>query len=260
MANPQMLCLIDTHAHLDSRDYDADRAAVIARAFALSIGVITIGVDLDSSGEALRLAERHRYVWAAAGIHPHEARSASDSVLSSLSGLAEKPGVVAIGEIGLDYYRDLSPRRQQRAAFVEQLVIAQELDLPVVIHNRESTRDLLGILEKRSPHRGVIHSFLGDGTLAQEFISMGFHLGIGGPITFNKNDAVRNAVADVPLGRIVVETDCPYLTPVPHRGKRNEPSYVRYVAEMIAVVKGVPLEEVERRTTENAKVLFGLQI
>ena len=251
--------LIDTHAHLDDRAFDDDRAAVIARCHAEGIGVITVGVDLRSSGEAARLAERHRVIWAGVGVHPHEAKTYDPEVERELRELAAAEKVVAIGEIGLDYYRDLSPRGLQRDAFAAQIELANGLGLPVVIHNRESTKDLLAILRAHRPQRGgVVHSFLGDLDLASEFIELGLHLGVGGPLTFDKNGILRRAVAEVPLDLIIVETDSPYLTPVPHRGKRNEPAYVRYVAEEIARLKGISYEEVASATTGNARRLFSI--
>ncbi len=252
------LVLIDTHAHLDSSDYNSDRAAVIARAFAANIGVITVGVDLASSEAAVRLAARHRAIWAGVGVHPHDAKTFDEEVERGLRELAREDKVVAIGEIGLDYYRDLSPRPVQREVFIDQIELANELKLPAIIHNRESTKDMLGILRRHRPQRGVIHSFLGDYALAQEFISLGLYLGVGGPLTFPKNEVLRQAVKDIPLDRILVETDCPYLTPVPHRGKRNEPAYVRYVIDEIARLKGIPPEEAAAATTENARRLFSL--
>jgi len=251
--------LIDSHAHLDDRAFAKDRAAVIARAFAEEIGIITIGADLRSSREAVRLAERHRRIWATVGAHPHGAKHVDASTLEEFERFAKRDVVVAIGEIGLDYYRDLSPRDVQRRAFREQLDLARRLDLPICLHNRESTDDLLAILRKAGDaHRGVVHSFLGDSSLAGEFIGLGLHLGIGGPMTFPKNGGLREAVKHAPLGRLLIETDCPYLTPVPYRGRRNEPSYVAHVAEEIARVKGITVEDVCRRTTENAVRLFDL--
>lgn len=249
--------LIDSHAHLDDRAFEKDRAAVIARCFEASIGIITIGADLRSSREAVRLAGRHRGIWATVGVHPHDAKTVTPDVLGELEQLAKH--AVAVGEIGLDYYRDLSPRDVQRQVFAEQLALARSLDLPVAIHNRESTDDLLAILrEVVGPHRGVIHSFLGDRALAETFLEMGFRLGIGGPITFPKNGALRDAVQSISLDRILLETDCPYLTPVPYRGRRNEPVYVRYVAEAVAEIKGLAIEDVTRQTAENTERLFRL--
>jgi len=251
--------LIDSHAHLDDRAYNADRAAVIARAFAEGIGIVTIGSDLRSSRDSVRLAERHRRIWATVGAHPHGAKSADARTLAEFEGLAKRDAVVAIGEIGLDYYRDLSPRDVQRRVFAQQLALARRVELPVCLHNRDSTEDLLSILRDAGDgHRGVVHSFLGDAHLAQEFLDLGLHLGIGGPVTFAKNDALREVVRQIPMDRLLVETDCPYLTPVPYRGRRNEPANVAYVAEQIANLRGIGIEVVAERTRENAVRLFDL--
>lgn len=253
--------LIDSHAHLDDRAFEKDRAAVIARAFAEGIGIVTIGSDLGSSREVVRLARRHRRIWATVGVHPHDAKHVDGAMLGALEELAKHGEAVAIGEIGLDYYRDLSPRDAQRRAFREQLDLARRVDLPICLHNRESTDDLLAILRRVGDgHRGVVHSFLGDAELAREFLDLGLHLGIGGPVTFPKNGALREAVKAVPLERLLIETDCPYLTPVPYRGRRNEPSYVRYVAEEIATLKEIDVEDVAARTTESAVRLFRLSV
>jgi TatD DNase family protein len=253
--------LIDSHAHLSDRAFAKDRAAVIARAFAEEIGILTIGSDLRSSREAVRLAERHHRIWATVGAHPHGAKDVDASTLEEFERLARRDVVVAIGEIGLDYYRDLSPRDVQRRAFAEQLDLACRLGLPICLHNRDSTDDLLAVLrDTGAEHRGVVHSFLGDADLAREFVGLGLHLGIGGPVTFPKNGALREAVKDAPVERLLIETDCPYLTPVPYRGRRNEPSYVRYVADEIAQLKGISIEKASRWTTENAVRLFGLVV
>ena len=253
--------LIDSHAHLDDRAFSGDRAAVVARMFSQSVGAITIGSSLRSSREALRIAERHRGIWATVGVHPHDAKDVKAATLGELAKMAARPAVVGIGEIGLDYYRDLSPRDVQRRAFADQLALARSLDLPVCLHNRDSTDDLLAVLHDGGrTHRGVVHSFLGDRQLAATFLDLGLHLGVGGPVTFPKNSALREAVRSVPLDRLLVETDCPYLTPVPHRGRRNEPVYVRYVSEEISKIKGVPPDEVARQTAENTMRLFCLPI
>ena len=252
--------LVDTHAHLDALAYRNDRAAVVTRAFSNSVGIITVGVDRQSSRTAVQLAKRHRLIWASVGVHPHEAKTLDATVLSDLEKLTQRGQVVAIGEIGLDYYRDLSPRAVQRRAFREQIALAQKLDLPIIVHNRDSTDDLLAVLrELSSSHRGVIHSFLSSTAQADAFLSLGFHLGIGGPITFTKNDDLQQAVKHIPLERILLETDCPYLSPVPHRGKRNEPAYVKHVAVAVSKIKEILIQKVEQVTTENATRLFRLE-
>ena len=253
------LRLIDSHAHLDDRAFHNDRAALIADLFVRRIGIITVGIDLPSSQQAVSLALQHRGIWATVGVHPHDAKTLDRSVLHELELLSQNRKVVGIGEIGLDYYRDLSPRALQRRALTQQLTLARRLGLPVVLHNRESTSDLLGILrDTGARHRGVVHSFLGDPSLAGAFLELGLHLGIGGPLTYKKNDALRDAVRQVPLERIVIETDCPYLTPVPYRGQRNEPAYVEFVARAIADIKGIEMKDVAERTTSSALRLFGI--
>ena len=251
--------LIDSHAHLDDRRYAPDRDAVIARAAAESIASVTVGADLSSSEAAARLAQENAHVWCAVGVHPHDAKTLDRAGFARLQTLAAEYRVVAIGEIGLDYYRDLSPRDVQRRVFIEQLALARERNLPVILHNRDATEDCLKILgEVKLPAGGVVHSFLGDASLAKRFLKLGLHLGIGGPVTYPSNDLLRQAVAAVPFDRLVLETDCPYLTPVPHRGKRNEPAYVSLVAQEIARVRGIPVDEVARQTTANARALFRL--
>jgi len=253
--------LIDSHAHLDDRAFDRDRAALIAKLDADGIGVVAVGADVASSREVVRLARRHRSIWATVGVHPHDAKTVTPAVLRELEALAKEPKVVAVGEIGLDYYRDLSPRDVQRKAFAEQLDLASRVGLPVVLHNRESTDDLVRILrEVGAVHRGVIHSFLGDFALAETFLGLGLHLGVGGPITYPANVALRDAVRRVPLERILLETDCPYLTPAPHRGKRNEPAYIELVARAIAEVRNTAPESVTETTTLSTMRLFELQL
>ena len=252
---------IDSHAHLDDRAFAKDLAAVIARCTEADLGVMLIGASLHSSRDAVRLANRYRRMWATVGVHPHNAKRVNADVLEELRALADHERVIGIGEIGLDYYRDLSPRDVQQAVFRQQLELAQEINLPTCLHNRESTDDLLAILQSVSTtHRGVVHSFLGDMSLATQFLELGFHLGVGGPLTFPKNSLLRDAVRHIPLDRILLETDCPYLTPVPYRGRRNEPVYVRYVAEEIARLKGLTIDEVAGQTLANTQRLFGIDV
>jgi TatD DNase family protein len=251
---------IDTHAHLDDRAFDPDRAAVLTRCAEIGLGLITVGTSLSSSHAAVGLARRTRSVWATVGVHPHEARTLDPHTLDQLGVLAQDDHVVAIGEIGLDYYRDLSPRPQQRSAFRAQLELAGKMGLPVCLHNRDATEDLLAILREVIPcPRGVVHSFLGDARRADSFLERGLFLGLGGPITFPKNQRLREAAGTIPLDRILLETDCPYLTPVPHRGHRNEPAYVTYAAEEIARIKQISVETVAEQTTRNAEMLFNLR-
>lgn len=264
-----MLPLIDTHAHLDFRQFDDDRDAVLARAWQAGVAaIITIGIDLKTSGAAVALAETHERIYAAVGFHPHDAKSADDAALAELRELAQHSQVVAIGEIGLDFYRDRSPRDVQRRVFRQQLHIAADLGKPVVIHDREAHAETLAILrrwvaESQPPppkHRGVLHCFSGDLALAQAAIELGFFIGVDGPVTYRNARQLPAIVKALPLERLLVETDAPFLTPHPHRGQRNEPAHVRLVAEKLADLKNLSLEEVAQATTANARILFQLDI
>ncbi len=254
------LSLIDSHAHIDMGHYDNDRREVIERAAQTGVGIINMGTDLQASRSSLTLGQENQNIFSAVGFHPHNADQLVGEDRSSIRQLAGEDGVIAIGEIGLDYYRDNSPRPQQQEALQEQIEIALDLDLPICIHNRSSTDDLLEILRGYSTlPRGVIHSFFGSPGLAEEFRSLGFSLGISGPITYGENDQLEKSVQNTPLDDLLIETDSPYLTPEPHRGERNEPSYVKYVAHEIARIKDRTYDEVKSTTTKNAVKLFGLE-
>lgn len=249
--------IIDSHAHLDFPPFDPDREAVIARArVAGMVAILNVGADLESSRASVALARQYDFIYAAVGIHPHDAETMTPAVLEELRHLARCPKVVAIGEIGLDYYRDLSPRPVQRQAFADQLALAAEVGLPVIIHCRDAWADTLAILRGWSG-RGVLHSYSGGPERLEEVLALGFSVGISGPVTFPNAHRLRAVVATVPLDRLLVETDCPYLTPEPYRGRRNEPAYVWYVAGAIARARGMTAEEVAQITTENARRLFG---
>jgi TatD DNase family protein len=250
--------LVDSHAHLDFSQFDADRDAVIERARGAGlVAILNVGADLPSSRAAVGLAETHDFIYAAVGVHPHDAATVTPAVLDELRALARHPKVVAVGEIGLDYYRDLSPRPVQRRAFADQLALAAELGLPVVVHSREAHGDVLAALRGWGG-AGVLHSYSAGPERLEEVLELGFSIGISGPVTFRKADRLRAVAAAVPLERLLVETDCPYLTPVPYRGKRNEPAYVRYVVEAVARARGVPAEAVAQATAVNAHSLFGV--
>jgi len=251
--------LIDSHAHLDSSKFDGGREAAIERAREAGVvAILNVGGDLASSRAAVALAERNDFIYAAVGVHPHDATTVTPAVLDELRALSRHPKVVAIGEIGLDYYRDLSPRPVQRRAFAEQLALAAELELPVVIHSREALDDVLAAL-RGWEGSGVLHSYSGGPEWLGEVLELGFSIGISGPVTFPKAEPLRAAAAAVPLERLLVETDCPYLTPVPYRGRRNEPAYVRYVAQAVARARGMEAEPLARATADNARRLFGMQ-
>ncbi|MCF7876014.1 TatD family hydrolase [Candidatus Bipolaricaulota bacterium] len=253
------LNLIDTHAHVFMDHYDGDREKVIARAGDEKTGMINMGLDIPSSKKSVEIAENHEGVYAGVGFHPHEAKDFGASALRSLLDLSVSDSVVAVGEIGLDYYRDNSPREQQRKAFRAQLDLAVELGLPVSVHNRSSTEDTLGILKNRDElPSGVMHSFFGDYELAGEILDLGFYLGLSGPLTFDGESDLRDTVGRLPLDRLLLETDSPFLTPEPYRGKRNEPAFVSHIGEELASIKGIGVEEVGEKTTENARRLFSL--
>jgi len=255
--------LIDTHVHLDDPRFDADRDATVARAREAGVGTfITIGCDLATSRAAVGLAGRYESVYASIGVHPHEVKHIGDGWYDEFRRLAEDPKVVAYGEIGLDYHYNHSSPQQQRDRFREQVRLARELHLPVIIHTREAQEDTVAILreERASEIGGVFHCFSGDAWLAKDALELGFYLSFSGILTFNNASMLRDIAKQTPLDRLLVETDCPYLTPVPHRGKRNEPAYVSLVARQLATLHaeqaGLTLEDIGRITTENAKRLF----
>lgn len=253
--------LVDSHAHLDDGRFAADLPLVLERAKEAGVAwVVTVGIDLASSKAAVSLAHRFPMVVAAVGIHPHEAKTADARTLQELARLARDPRVVAIGEIGLDYHYNHSSPAIQREVFAAQLRLAGELDLPVVVHDREAHEDVEAILSETAPPRaGVLHCFSGDAAMAARLVERGFYLSFAGPVTFNRSkDHFCRVLAAVPLGRILVETDCPYLSPAPFRGQRNEPARVRLVAERVAELLGLGVDEVIRATGEASANFFGL--
>jgi TatD DNase family protein len=212
------------------------------------------------SREAVNLAQQYPFIYATIGIHPHDAKDCSEQTWEHLLRLTLNPKVIAWGEIGLDYYRDLSPRDVQREVFIRQLELANEVGLPVVIHNRDAHGDILQIIKKYRPEAGgVFHSYSGSWEMAKELLRMGFYLSFSGPLTYKNARHTLEVARNVPEDRFVVETDCPYLTPEPYRGKRNEPAYVREVVAKISELKALPLEKVAQLSTENAKRLFRIK-
>lgn len=258
-----MCRLIDTHCHLDMADYQADLDQVIAAAHHCGVTrIITIGIDLASSRRAVELAGRYEGVYAAVGIHPHDAAAANEEGFRQLAELAVLPKVVGIGEIGLDYAKQYTPPDVQLAAFARQLDIAREVHLPVIIHDREAHADTLRLLQEKGPLPcgGVMHCFSGDAELARQVLEIGFYLSIPGIVTFPKATVMQQAVQAIPLERLLLETDGPFLAPVPFRGKRNLPEYLLHTAAVVAELKGVSLDEIIRQTTKNAENLFSLPI
>lgn len=252
--------LIDSHVHLDDLRYDTDRNTVLQRAEAAKVeAMVTIGCDLATSRAAVALAQAHPQVFATIGVHPHEAKEIKEGWYEAFRALARQPKVVAYGEIGLDYHYDHSPREVQRERFREQIHLAHELALPLIIHTREAQEDTVTVLREEGAKDlgGVFHCFSGDTWLAKDALDMGFYLSFSGVLTFKNATMLRDIAKTVPLDRLMVETDCPYLTPVPYRGKRNEPAYVQYVAKTLAEVRGNgSLESIARATMDNTKRLF----
>lgn len=252
--------LIDSHAHLDAQEYDEDRDAVVGRAREAGLrAIISIGVEPGEWHKTLQLAESYPQLFSALGIHPNSADQTTEGTLAELSGLCKMHSVVAVGETGLDYYREYVPHDRQRESFRAHLNLARELDLPVIIHNRDAHADVLETLRRDGKGtRGVMHSFSGDVPYALECMALGYMISLSGPVTFKKA-ADKHAVAlAVPMEMLLIETDCPYLTPEPYRGRRNEPAYVAYTAQAVARLRGQTYEEVAGATTANTIRLFGL--
>ena len=255
------MAIFDTHAHYDSGGFNSDREEVLAALPAAGVTlVVDPGCDVESSRDAIALAEKFPHVYAAVGIHPSDCEGTDDTTLEAIRALARHEKVVAIGEIGLDYYwQDNPPREFQQMVFRRQIELALELDLPVIVHDREAHGDSLAVVLEYPALRGVFHCFSGSPEMAQELLKRGWYLGFDGPITYKNAKRSPEVVAITPLERIVVETDSPYLTPVPYRGKRNDSRYLPYVIEKLAEWKGIGAAEMERITFENGKRLFKLE-
>jgi TatD DNase family protein len=244
------------------QDFDEDRIKVIERALEGGVThIITVGIDLDSSLYALELASKHESIYAAVGYHPHNAQRYDSQYLEKLSEMSLEPKVVAWGEIGLDFFRRYSPKDAQLKIFLRQLEIADDLNLPVIIHDREAHNDVLTILKKmgKGERKGVIHCFSGDIDLAMAFIELGYYISIPGTVTYKKALQTKGVASSIPLEYMLVETDAPFLAPVPKRGKRNEPLFVNFTVQEIARLRNIEFEEVTEQTSKNAKILFGIQ-
>lgn len=253
--------VFDTHCHIHDEAYDSDREAVIRRAFAAGVQYMMFpGTDLPTSSAAVALTHRYEGVYAAVGIHPEDAASATPQGFAQLrKWLREEPKVVAVGEVGLDYHWPEPPHEIQKAVFIEQVKMAVELDMPIDIHDREAHGDTLAILRQYGKGiRGVFHCYSGSLEMARELLAMGFYFGFTGTTVFPNSKKLKRIAANLPLERMLIETDSPYLTPPPYRGKRNEPAYVRYVAAEIARLRNMRAEEVERITMENGKRIFNI--
>lgn len=253
--------LFDTHAHLDDDRFDEDRKQVLEQCKADGVELIlNAGSNVNTSLKSISLAKEYDFVYASVGVHPHDAKSMDDKTIDVLREMAANPKVKAIGEIGLDYHYDFSPRDVQKQRFMEQIDLAKQLRLPIIVHDRESHGDIMEIFKKMNVKGmgGVLHSFSGSVEMARECLKLDFYLSISGPITFKNAVKTVEVVKEIPLDMLLIETDSPYLTPVPYRGQRNYPGYVRYVAEKIAEIKGISFEEVAQKTLENGKLLFGI--
>jgi TatD DNase family protein len=253
--------MFDTHCHLNHPDLAPDLVRVIARAHDVGVReMLVVGYDLPSSREAVRLANEIDGVWAAVGFHPHDAKLYDNAAEAEIRGLAQEPRVVAIGEIGLDFYRDLSPREVQARVFERQLALAQEVGKPVVLHHRDSREEAYRILAGVADGMAgcIVHCFNDSAEWVHRWLDLGFVIGIAGPVTYKRNDRLRELVAGLPRDRILIETDCPYLAPHPYRGKRNEPAYLTLVAEEVARCWSSNVEAVAHATTATAHRILGL--
>ncbi len=251
--------LFDSNTNLDDQRFEQDRDIVIARARENGIKyMISPGADLNTSIRAANIAEKYDNIYAAVGVHPHDVKDINEDTIEALKALSNKEKVVAIGEIGLDYYYDNSPREDQRKWFKRQIELAQEVNLPIIIHDRDAHGETFDILKQYNVGNTgcVMHCYASSVEMAKEYIKMGVYISFAGPVTFKNARKTYEVAKEIPLEWILVETDSPYLTPTPYRGKRNEPAYVKLVAEKIAEAKGISLEEVAHQTTINAKKLF----
>ncbi len=248
----------DTHAHLDDPGYAEDFDEIIARIQSSGISRVTnVGYDLTSSERSVKLAQDYDFIYAAIGIHPHNAAEATDESWAKLVLLAKQPKVLAWGEIGLDYYRDLSPRSVQKEVFIHQIELANEVGLPIVIHNRDAHQDVLEIVKTHPPKfGGVFHCYSGSWEMAKVLLNQGFYLSFAGPLTYKNARHTVEVAVHAPMDRILVETDSPYLTPEPRRGKRNEPTYVREIVTKLAEIKNLSFEEIASQTMRNAETIF----
>jgi len=248
--------LVDSHCHLDGKSFDSDRDAVIARARAAGVEwMVAIGTgdgppDLEAG---IRLADAYPFIYATVGVHPHEAAKATDETWTELLALTAHPKCVAVGEIGLDYHYDFSPRETQKAVFIRQMQIARDASQPIVIHTREAWDDTIALIREHwDPELGgIFHCFSGGPAEAQQVLDLGFHISFSGIVTFPKATDIHDAAKMVPADRLLIETDAPYLAPIPFRGKRNEPAYVQHTAARVAALRGVPVEEIAALTTAN---------
>ena len=252
---------IDSHAHIQLDLFDSDRSVVIERAKNSQVSIIlVVGFDISTSHLAVELADRYDHIYATVGLHPHDAKRFTPQTLREIALLAEHPKVVALGEMGLDYHRNLSPKSVQKRVFEEQLDLATQLDLPIVVHNRNAFDDILSILENHSQLTGgVLHCFSENTKSMDRVIDAGFHIGIGGPVTYKKSQDLKQVVKVMPADSFLIETDCPWLAPQLRRGKRNEPAYITEIATKIAELRQVTIESVGQTSSQNFRKLFSIE-
>lgn len=252
--------IFDTHAHYDSSQFDEDREELLASMPEQGVGtIVNVGASYRSCFTVPEMVQKYPFMYAAVGVHPDEVGALNEETFTKMKEQFQKDKVIAVGEIGLDYYWDNESHELQKKWFIRQLELARELSLPVLIHSREAASDTIEIMKEYGRGlQGVIHCFSYSKEMAKEYVKMGYYIGVGGVVTFKNGRKLKEVVAEVPLTSIVLETDCPYLAPVPFRGKRNHSGYIRYAAEEIAGIKGVSAEEVIRQTEENAKKMYGL--
>jgi TatD DNase family protein len=253
--------LFDTHAHLNDEQYNEDLQEVIERAQNEGVShMVVVGFDRTTIQRAMELADKYDFIYACVGWHPVDAIDMTDEDLQWIEELTAHPKVVALGEMGLDYHWDKSPKDIQKQVFRKQIKLAKKVKLPIVIHNREATADIIDILKEEAAEEvgGIMHCFSGSPEVAKECVKMNFYISLGGPVTFKNAKKPKEVAAEIPLDKLLIETDCPYLAPHPYRGKRNEPSYVKLVAEQIAEIKGITFDEVAEVTSQNAKKIFDI--
>ena len=247
----------DSHAHYDDERFDEDRMQLIESLSEKGVDwIINVAADMKSCYTSLELAKKYSFIYSSVGVHPHEVEGLTDADINKMEKLASEDKVVAIGEIGLDYYYDYSSREMQRTWFMKQLLMAKQLNLPVIIHSREASQETFDIIRESDVEEGVIHCFSGSYELAKEYVKKGFYVGVGGSLTFKNAKKTVEVVEKIELDKILIETDSPYLTPVPYRGNRNDSSYLKFVVQKIAEIKGISEDEVARITSKNAKKLF----
>lgn len=254
--------IIDTHAHLQDKELLGSLESILLRALEAGVEkIICVGYDFPSSQKAVQLARKYKQIYAAVGVHPHDARMLTDEVLGKIRLLAQDPRVVAIGEIGLDYYRDLSPRDKQKEAFIAQIKLAHEIGKPIIIHDREANQDVIDIVKKYKAGKngGIMHCFSGNLPLAMESVKEGFYISFAGPLTYKNARKAHEVVVKIPQNRLLVETDCPYLTPEPMRGKLNEPAHVRFVVQKMAELRQQHPDEIAYLTGRNAREVYRIK-